>query len=85
MSMNKKWVVTCQCDYCADVRISVIVEANTEREARIKAEQLLEKEGHKSIWIVNCMEQSFLKNEKKMILHIKQWNKFWNINEETDK
>ena len=57
--MIKKWLVTCQCDYCAEVWISVIVEANTERKARIKAEQQLEKEGHKSIWIVSCKEQSF--------------------------
>ena len=57
--MIKKWLVTCQCDYCTEKWISVIVAANTERKAKIKAEQLLEKEGHKSIWIISCKEQSF--------------------------
>lgn len=54
--MIKKWLVTCQCDYTREIRLSTIVKANTARKAKIKAEKYWEKQGHKCIWIEDCKE-----------------------------
>lgn len=56
--MIKKWLVTYQRDYCDNVWLSIIVEANTEYGAINKAQKHLEKEEARPFWIVNCEEVS---------------------------
>lgn len=57
--MIKKWLVTCQCDLDANKILSTVVKANTERKAKIFAEEKWKKEGHFNIWIRKCEEVSF--------------------------
>lgn len=56
--MIKKWLITCQCDLDANKILSTVVKANTERKAKIFAEEKWKKEGHFNIWIRKCEEVS---------------------------
>lgn len=56
--MSKTWLITYQRDYCDNVLLSIIVEANTEYGAINKAQKQLEEEETRPFWIINCEEMS---------------------------
>lgn len=47
----KTYRITCQCDLMAERILTMDVKANTERKAKIFAEEKWKKEGHFNIWI----------------------------------
>lgn len=54
--MIKKWLVKCQINMDASTEENLIVKANTERKARVKAEDLCYKKGFFHVQILSCKE-----------------------------
>jgi hypothetical protein len=54
--MIKRWLVKCQVNMDASTEVNVIVKANTERKAKIKAENECYSKGYFHVNILNCKE-----------------------------
>lgn len=54
--MVSRWLVKCEVNMDASKEVSVIVKANTERKAKIKATDKCYSEGYFHVNIVSCKE-----------------------------
>lgn len=54
--MIKKWLVKCQVNMDASHEENIIVNSNTERKAKIKAEKECYKKGYFHVNIISCKE-----------------------------
>ena len=57
----KIWAYCAEVNWCADHTITVLVKANTQRKAIIKAEEYLYKQGFFAVNMITCDEATNLK------------------------
>ena len=61
--MIKEWLVKCEVNMDASKEVNIDVKANTERKAKIKAENECRNRGYFHVNIISCKEMEETKND----------------------
>ncbi len=56
--MIKRWMVKCEVNMDAQTEANIVVKANTERKAKIKAENECRSKGYFHVRVLNCKEMT---------------------------